>query len=100
MSFAGPRPHFSPLDTSSSSMTPFDPRFTVTIPLEVLRCRRHEDADTFLQRVEHLWSADELRNVRRTDLFFAFRYHHQIHWHLFADTTNCVQRCKKRGFRS
>ena len=32
MSFAGPRPHFSPLDTSSSSITPFDPRFTVTIP--------------------------------------------------------------------
>src|SRR6266542_3970818 len=32
MSLAGPRPHFSPLDTSSSSITPFDPRFTVTIP--------------------------------------------------------------------
>src|SRR2546430_1227271 len=30
--FCGPRPHFSPLDTSSSSITPFEPRFTVTTP--------------------------------------------------------------------
>src|SRR5881397_1066913 len=32
MSFAGPRPHVSPLDTSSSSTTPFAPRLTVTMP--------------------------------------------------------------------
>ena len=32
MSLDGPRPHFSPLETSSSSTTPFAPRLTVTIP--------------------------------------------------------------------
>jgi hypothetical protein len=31
-SFAGPRPHFSPLDTSSSSTTPFAPSEIVTLP--------------------------------------------------------------------
>ena len=31
-SFFGPRPHFSPLDTSSSSTTPLAPSDTVTVP--------------------------------------------------------------------
>ena len=68
--------------------------------VEILRRRRHEDADAFLQRRQHLGSPNELRNVRRTDFLFAFGDQHQVHRHLLAGAANRMQRGEERRFRS
>ena len=100
MSFAGPRPHFSPLETNSSSITPFEPEVHRHNSIQILRRRGHEHADTFLQRRQHFRSPNELWNVRRTDFFFAFGHHHQVHRHLFPRASDRMQRSKERRFRS
>ena len=100
MSFAGPRPHFSPLETSSSSITPFAPRFTVTTPSRSCVADGMNTPTHFLQRRLHFRTPDELRDVRRTDLLFAFRHHHQIHRHLLARAADRMQRREERRFRS
>ena len=84
MSFAGPRPHFSPLETSSSSTTPFAPRLTVTMPSGSCDRRRHEHADAFRERRLHLRLVHDLPDVRRTNLLLALRDQHQVHRHLLA----------------
>jgi hypothetical protein len=61
---------------------------------------RHKHANAFLQRRLHLGSPNELRNVRRTDLLFAFGDQHQIDRHLLASAANCMQRCEECCFWS
>src|SRR5207248_2262796 len=100
MSFAGPRPHFSPLDTSSSSVTPFDPRFTVTTPSKSCVAEGMNTPTDFFQRGQYLRAPNELRNVRRTDLFFAFGHHHQVHRHFLACAANRMERSEERRLRS
>ena len=84
MSFAGPRPHFSPLETSSSSITPFRTQVHCDDSIQVLRRKRHEYADTVLQRVvalrvrltscgmcgEPISSSPSATNTRFTGIFF------------------------------
>src|SRR5439155_177675 len=97
MSLAGPRPHFSPLDTSSSSTTPFAPRLTVTIPSRSCEAAGM-DAAALAQRGLHLGAMHELADVRRADLFLPFRDHDQVHRHLLAGAADGVQRGQERRF--
>src|SRR4029453_3888434 len=69
-------------------------------PVEVLRRKRHEYADTLLERRKHLGTPNELRDVRRTDLLFAFGHQHQVYRHLLSRTANRVQSSEERRFRS
>ena len=69
-------------------------------PIQILRRRRHEHAVTFLQRGQHFRPPNELWNVRRTDLLFAFGHQHQVYRHLFPCAANGMQRREERCFRS
>ena len=68
--------------------------------VQVLCRKRHEYADTLLERRKHLGTPNELRDVRRTDLLFAFGHQHQVYRHLLSRAANCVQGREKRRFRS
>src|SRR5206468_303218 len=68
--------------------------------VEVLRRERHEYADTLLERRKHLGTPNELRDMRRTDLLFAFRDHYEIDRQFLSRAANCVQRRNERCFRS
>src|SRR5256886_7973044 len=99
MSLAGPRPHFSPLDTSSNSITPFDPRLTVTTPSKSCVAEG-------MNTPTHFFSASSTSG-RLTScgmcgepISFAFGYHHQVHRQFLARTANGMQRCEERCFRS
>ena len=100
MSFAGPRPHFSPLDTSSSSTTPFAPRLTVTMPSRSCDAEGMKTPTAFAQRRLDLGPMHELADVRRADLLLAFRDQHQVHRHLLAGAANGVQRREERRLRT
>ena len=69
-------------------------------PVEVLCRKRHEYADTLLERRKHLGTPNELRDVRRTDLLFAFGDHHQVYRHLLSRAANRVQGREECCFRS
>ena len=64
--------------------------------VEILTRRRHEHAGAFAQRCFHFGTMHELADVRRSDFFFPFRDHHQIHRHLLVRAANRVQRREER----
>src|SRR5262249_6100748 len=66
----------------------FRPEVHRNDPVEILSRVRHEHADTFLERSQHFRTPNELWNVWRTDLLFAFGNHYQIHRHLLARASN------------
>ena len=95
----GPRPHFSPLEMSSSSTTPLAPSLIVTSPSESLRGDGHEYAGAFAKRGLHFGPPHDLRKMRRADLLFAFGHENKIHGQLSASAADGVQRGEERRFR-
>ena len=99
-SAVGPRPHFSPLDTSSSSTMPLAPRLISTAPSRLLVAERDDHADAFLQRGLDLGLEDDLREVRRADLLLALAHEHEVHRELLARGLERMQRGEQRHLRS
>src|SRR5215468_2342125 len=93
MSLAGPRPHFSPLETSSSSTTPLAPRLTVTTPSGSCEAAGMK---TPAQRRFDLGAVDDLPDVRRADLLLALGHEHEIDRQLPPGAADRVQRGEER----
>src|ERR1700752_2265735 len=70
MSFWGPRPQRSPVETSSTSMTPLAPSRDCPFTTASRRARRHEDPGGFFQRAQDRRPPHYLRELRRADLLF------------------------------
>ena len=68
--------------------------------VQILRGRRHEHTNTFLQCCQHFRPPNELRNVWRTNFLFAFGHHHQAHGHLLSRAADRMECRQERCFRS
>ena len=93
-SFFGPRPHFSPLDISSS----FDNAFRAEVnsrSVRILVRLGNEDAVALCQCGLDFGLAHDLRKMRRTDLLFAFRDEDEIHWQIFPGRANACNAARK-----
>ncbi len=99
-SFEGPRPHFSPLETSSSSTTPLAPSEIGDGAVAALRSLRHEDALALRERLAHRRRVHHLREMRRADLLFALGHQHEVDGQLPAGAVNRVQRRQECGLRT
>ena len=96
MSLLGPRPHFSPLETSSHSMTPLAPSVIVTVPSGSWSADGMKMPAHFDERRLHLGTPDDLREVRRADLLLALRDEHQVDRELAPRALVGVQRREER----
>ena len=95
-SLPGPRPHFSPLATSSSSTTPLAPRDTVTLPSGSCAA---QGMKTPLQRESAALTSGRrtiCAEVRRADLLLALGHQHEVHGQLAARAADRVQRGQER----
>ena len=100
MSFAGPRPHFSPLETSSSSTTPLAPRLTVTMPSGSCAADGMKTPTQLAQRRLDLGPVHDLPDVRRADLLLALGDQHEVDRQLLAGAADRVQRGEERRLGS
>ena len=96
----GPRPHFSPLDTSSSSITPFAPSETVTPPSRSCVADGMNTPTVFFSAACTSGAQHQFGDVRRSDFLFAFGDHDEIHRHLLARAADRVQRGEECRFRT
>src|SRR5215467_5883740 len=69
------------------------------VAVQLLLGRRHENAKTFLERCNYLWTAHDLRKMWRTDLLFTLRDEHQIYGKLASGGADRMERRDERGFR-
>ena len=101
MSFAGPRPHFSPLDDQLELDDALRAEADRDDAVGVLRRRRHEDADaSCASAASHLGPADDLPDVRRADLLLALGDQHEVDRQLPAGAADRVQRGEERRLRA
>jgi hypothetical protein len=99
-SFFGPRPHFSPLATSSSSTTPLAPSETTTLPSGSCAAVGMKTPRAPPQRRHHLRLLRHLLEVRRADLLLALRHQHEVDGHLAAGAADGVQGGQEGGLGS
>src|SRR5712691_787208 len=66
--------------------------------VEALRSIGHEYAAALLQGCRHFRLAHDLREVRRANLFLAFRDEHEVYGKFLAGAANGVERREQRGF--
>ena len=98
-SFFGPRPHFSPLATSSSSTTPLAPSDTVTVPSGSCDAAGMKTLVQRLSAAAHLGPPHDLLEVRRADLLLPLRDEHEVDRALAAGAVDGVERGQERGLR-
>jgi hypothetical protein len=94
----GPRPHFSALETSSSSTTPFAPRLRGTLPSGTCSYG-HEYTQALTKGGESFGAADDLREVRRANLFLTLRNKHQVDGQFAPGALECVECGEGRSLR-
>src|SRR5579863_5093098 len=70
------------------------------LAVETLRGEWHEYAAALFQGSQHFGPVDDLGEVRRADLFFAFGDKHEIDGQLAAGPANGVKRREKSRFRA
>ena len=99
-SFFGPRPHFSPLDTSSSSTTPLAPSDTVTLPSGSWAAEGMKTPVQRLRAAATSGALDDLLEVRRADLLLAFRDEDEVDGRLAARALDRVQGGEERRLRT
>ena len=99
-SFVGPRPHFSPLETSSQLDDALGAERDRDDAVRVLRGAGHEDAGSASQRRRDLGPAHDLREVRRADLLLALGDEHEVDGQLPARAADRVERGEERGLRA
>src|SRR5471030_2755965 len=99
MSFNGPRPHLSPFDVSSTSITPFAPKFTVTIPSRSWLANGMKIPVQF-ESAFAISGLHDLREVRRSDFLFAFRDEDKIDRHFPARSVHRMERSEERRLRT
>ncbi len=96
-SFAGPRPHVSPLETSSQLDDALGAEAHRHDAVRVLRGRRHEDADAAARAPPPppAWRTT-CGEVRRADLLFALGDEHEVDGQLPARAAERVERGEER----
>ena len=68
--------------------------------IKILRRTGNEDAVRFLQCGNHFWTAHDLREMRRPDLFFAFGDQNEVDGKFLSGATDGVQRSQECRFRA
>ena len=68
--------------------------------IQALRWKRHEHALAIVERGQHFRPVHDLREVRRSNLFFAFRHEYQVDGQLASRAADRVQRGQESGLRT